>query len=109
MTGARGAPRGRHAGQARAGNPDATAHAEFRVRFPWRMLAPPPRASDDLVVPPTEATMSSIRNFFRNLARSFGPGRSREASTGIGLHPRPHPAVLRVRNGNEGTHRGRAH
>ena len=52
--------------------------------------------------------MSSIRNFFRNLARSFGPGREREASTGIGLHPRPHPAVLRVRNGNEGTHRGRA-
>lgn len=52
--------------------------------------------------------MSSIRNFFRNLARLLGPGRPRGASTGIGLRPRPLPAVLRVRNGNEGTHRGRA-
>jgi hypothetical protein len=51
--------------------------------------------------------MSSILNFFRNLARSFGSGRSREASTGTGLQPRPLPVVLRVRNGNEGSPRGR--
>jgi hypothetical protein len=50
--------------------------------------------------------MSSILNFFRNLARSFGSGRTRGASTRTGLRPRPLPAVLRVRNGNEGSTRG---